>query len=104
MSYEQCQSMRLSMWRHLRILKIRLCCAGLGMQAFNGSRALQEFFKVVSLSIDKQNVTYISTLEGSKVSRPGLLTQPCVACIASSDRSCTSKAHLLVHVLMAILV
>ncbi|CAK0784110.1 hypothetical protein CVIRNUC_007313 [Coccomyxa viridis] len=39
---------------------------GLGMKKFNGSRALQDFFKVVSLSIDKRNVPYISTLESRK--------------------------------------
>lgn len=37
------------------------------MKKFNGSRALQDFFKVVSLSIDKRNVPYISTLESRKV-------------------------------------
>lgn len=45
----------------------RHCYAGLGLKKFNGSEALQEFFKVVSLSSDRQNVTYISTLEGRKV-------------------------------------
>ena len=47
--------------------QFRLCYAGLGVKKFNGSEALQEFFKVVSLSRDRQNVTYISTLEGRKV-------------------------------------
>ena len=48
-------------------IQFRLCYAGLGVKKFNSSEALQEFFKVVSLSKDRQNVTYISTLEGRKV-------------------------------------
>ena len=48
-------------------IQSRLCYAGLGFKRFNSSEALQEFFKVVSLSRDRQNVTYISTLEGRKV-------------------------------------
>ncbi|CAL5230063.1 g13515 [Coccomyxa viridis] len=39
---------------------------GLGMKEYNGSKALQDFFKVVSLSVDKGDVTYISTLEGRR--------------------------------------
>lgn len=40
------------------------------MKEYNGSKALQDFFKVVSLSVDKGDVTYISTLEGRRVSCP----------------------------------
>ena len=46
------------------------------MKEYNGSRALQDFFKVVSLSVDKGEVSYISTLEGRRVSQahPALLS------------------------------
>lgn len=44
-----------------------LCPEGLGMKAYNGSKALQDFFKVVSLSVDKGDVAYISTLEARRV-------------------------------------
>ena len=50
---------------------MRVCCfEGLGMKEYNSSQALQDFFKVVSLSVDKGDVTYISTLEGRKVRPP----------------------------------
>ncbi len=42
------------------------------MKEYNSSKALQEFFKVVSLSVDKGDVAYISTLEGRRVSHPCL--------------------------------
>jgi len=40
------------------------------MKEFNSSKGLQDFFKVVSLSVDKGDVAYISTLEGRKVRPP----------------------------------
>ena len=50
---------------------MRVCCfEGLGMKEYNSSQGLQDFFKVVSLSVDKGDVTYISTLEGRKVRLP----------------------------------
>ena len=55
-----------------------LCPEGLGMKAYNGSKALQDFFKVVSMSVDKGDVAYISTLEARKVSRPYPLPKVCV--------------------------
>ena len=39
------------------------------MEEYNGSKALQDFFKVVSLSADKGDVIYISTLESRRVSQ-----------------------------------
>ena len=41
--------------------------AGLGLPEYNNSTLLRDFFKVVSVSDDRRGSTYISTLEGRKV-------------------------------------
>ena len=71
-----------------------LCVEGLGMKEYNGSEALQDFFKVVSLSVDKQDVAYISTLESKKVSchhpAPGMMKP---ACLRKAARALYSISH-----------
>lgn len=39
---------------------------GLSMQAFEEDKALHSFFRVISLSLDKQGVAYVSTMESWK--------------------------------------
>lgn len=55
--------------------------AGLAMAAYKENDKLQDFFKVISLSIDKSGNPYVSTLEGREFPfvatqvRAGLLLQ-----------------------------
>jgi hypothetical protein len=44
-----------------------LLLSGLATGVFNDTPALRTFFKILSLSLDKQGVPYISTLEALKV-------------------------------------
>lgn len=57
----------------------KACFAGLAISVFNATPSLNEFFKVLSLSLDKKGVPYISTLEAQKA-RHSLLSQPPRVC------------------------
>ena len=60
------------------------------MKKYNSSKALQDFFKVVSLSVDKGDVTYISTLEGRKVSRPSIILSTVCPTCRVTEGGCSS--------------